>query len=145
MLKRLWRWLKGLIQQLFGRKQTVSPRLTAQETGEIRKQLTDTEYESLFLQLLAEVNEEGWSRGRVKGFLDGNRINQGNLAEWLRGFGERLLASATENYELARRMVRLGELGVGEISDVAYGIGRRLLGREEKRIAEAQMTRRKKQ
>ncbi|MDZ7956912.1 MAG: tetratricopeptide repeat protein [Aulosira sp. DedQUE10] len=131
MLKRLWRWLKRLIQQLFGRKKIVSPPLAAQETGEIRKQLTHTEYESLFLQLLAGVNDEGWSRGRVKGFLDGNRINQANLVEWLRGFGERLLASTTENDELARRMVQLGELGVGDVSDVAYDIGKGLLRREE--------------
>ncbi|OUL29960.1 hypothetical protein BV378_04915 [Nostoc sp. RF31YmG] len=131
MLKRLWQWLKRLIQQLFGRKQTISPPLAPQVTGEIRKQLTDKEYESLFLQLLAGVNEEGWSRGRVKGFLDAHRINQANLVEWLRGFGERLLASATENNELAARMVQLGELSVGEVSDVAYDIGRQLLRREE--------------
>ena len=129
MLKRLWRWLKSLVKQLLVRKKPISPPLAAQETGEIRKQLTDTEYELLFLQLLAGVNEEGWSRGRVKGFLDGNRINQANMVDWLRGFGESLLASSTANDELARRMIKLGELGVGDVSDVAYDIGRRLLRR----------------
>ncbi|BAY22721.1 protein prenyltransferase, alpha subunit [Calothrix sp. NIES-2100] len=128
MLKRLWRWLKRLIQQLFGRKKTVSPPLAEPKIREIRKQLTDTEYESLFLQLLAGVNDEGWSRGRVKGFLDGNSINQANLVDWLRGFGESLLASSTANDELARRMIKLGELSTGEVSDIAYDIGGRLLG-----------------
>ncbi|MDZ8053697.1 MAG: CHAT domain-containing protein [Aulosira sp. ZfuVER01] len=131
MLKRLWRWFKELIQQLFGRKKNVSPPLAAQETGEIRRQLTDTEYQSLFLQLLAGVNDQDWSRGRVKGFLDSKRINQANLVEWLRGFGERLLASAIANDELAQAMVRLGELAVGDVSVIADDIGRRLLKREE--------------
>ncbi|BAY12081.1 CHAT domain-containing protein [Calothrix sp. NIES-2098] len=131
MFRRLWRWFKRLIQQLLGRKKPISPSLAAQETREIRRQWTDAEYKSFFLQLLAGVNEKGWSRGRVKGFLDANRINQANLVEWLRGFGERLLASATENDELATRMMRLGELSVGEVSDVAYDIGRRLLRWEE--------------
>ncbi|MBD2353895.1 CHAT domain-containing protein [Tolypothrix sp. FACHB-123] len=131
MLKRLWRWLKSLFRQIFGRKQPISPPLAAQETGEIRNELTDAEYESLFIQLLAGVHEEGWSRGRVKAFLDGKRINQAHLLEWLRGFGDRLLASPTANDELARRIIKLGELGVGEVSDFADDIGRRLLRREE--------------
>lgn len=45
MLKRLWRWLKRLIQQLFGKRQAISVPLAAQRTGEIRRQLTDTKYE----------------------------------------------------------------------------------------------------
>ncbi|MEH2113283.1 MAG: CHAT domain-containing tetratricopeptide repeat protein [Nostoc sp.] len=89
------------------------------------KQLTDAEHESLFLQLLTEVND-GLSRGGAKGFLAANRINEAHLVEWLRGFGKRLLASATLNDELARRMMRLGELSIGEVSIVAYDIAKRL-------------------
>jgi CHAT domain-containing protein/Tfp pilus assembly protein PilF len=93
---------------------------------EPRKQPTDAEYESLFLELLAGVNE-GWSRGRVRGFLDANKIAQAGLVEWLRGFGERLLVSNAPNAELAARMVQLGELNVGDVGEVARDIGMRLL------------------
>ncbi|RCJ37938.1 prenyltransferase [Nostoc minutum NIES-26] len=127
MLKQLWQWLKRSFQGLFGRKHTP---LREQRKVEPPKPLTDTEYESLFLQLLAEVND-GLTRGGAKGFLAAKRINEGDLVEWLRGFGERLLASATPNDELAMRMVRLGELSIGEVSDVAYHVGRRLWERGE--------------
>ncbi|MEH1829203.1 MAG: tetratricopeptide repeat protein [Nostoc sp.] len=130
MLKRLWRWLKRSFQRLFGNKQT--PPLREQKKVEPPKQLTDAEYESLFLQLLTEIND-GLSRGGAKGFLAANRINEAHLVEWLRGFGERLLASATPNDELARRMVRLGELSIGEVSVVADDFGRRLGGGETNR------------
>ncbi|MGI2902315.1 tetratricopeptide repeat protein [Tolypothrix sp. VBCCA 56010] len=93
---------------------------------EPRKLPTDAEYESLFLELLAGVND-GWSRGRVRGFLDGNKIAQAGLVEWLRGFGERLLVSNALNAELAQRMVQLGELDVGDVGEVARDIGMRLL------------------
>jgi CHAT domain-containing protein/Tfp pilus assembly protein PilF len=93
---------------------------------EPRKLPTDAEYESLFLELLAGVND-GWSRRRVRGFLDANKIAQAGLVEWLRGFGERLLVSNALNAELAQRMVQLGELDVGEVGEVARDIGMRLL------------------
>ncbi|WP_238360993.1 hypothetical protein [Iningainema tapete] len=80
------------------------------------KQPTDAEYESLFLELLAGVNE-GWSRGRVRGFLAAKNITEAALVEWLR-HGERLLASPTPNDELAARMVQLGELDIGEVGEV---------------------------
>ncbi|NMF64338.1 tetratricopeptide repeat protein [Brasilonema octagenarum] len=126
MLRRLWQWLKRFFQRLFGSKQ--SPQTGEQTKVESRRQPTDAEYETLFLQLLAGVNE-GWSRGRVKGFLDAKNITQAALVEWLRRFGERLLVSSAENTELAERMVRLRELSVGEVGEVAGEIGRRLLGR----------------
>jgi hypothetical protein len=63
--------------------------------------------------------------------LAANRIKEADLVEWLRGFGERLLASSAGNEELGRRLVLLGELSVGEVGDVGYEIGVRLLGRGE--------------
>ncbi|MBD2336935.1 tetratricopeptide repeat protein [Calothrix sp. FACHB-156] len=128
MLQRLWLLIKDSIQQLSGNEQSNYHSFTEEKLAEIRRELEDTEYESLFIQLLVRVNDEGWSRGQVRGFLDANRINQKNLAKWLRGFGETLLAAPRENDALASRIVRLGELGAGEISDVAYDIGVRLLG-----------------
>ncbi|BAZ21135.1 protein prenyltransferase, alpha subunit [Kalymmatonema gypsitolerans NIES-4073] len=126
MLRQFWQWLKRFFQRLFGSKQ--SPQSGRHRRVEPRKQPTDAEYEALFLELLAGVNE-GWSRGRVKGFLDAKKITQAGLVEWLRRFGERLLVSTAPNDELAARMVQMGELGVGEVGDVARDIGMRVLAR----------------
>jgi len=136
MLKRLWRWLKRSLVRLFNRK-SPSPPFGQHTPVEPRKLPTDAEYESLFLELLAGVND-GWSRGRVRGFLDANKIAQAALVEWLRGFGERLLVSNAPNAELAARMVLLGELDVGEVGEVARDIGMRLLrgGETNRRGAE---------
>lgn len=43
--------------------------------------------------------------------------------------GERLLVSSAPDNQLAARLVQLGELGVGEVGDVAREIGMRLLRR----------------
>lgn len=102
MLRRLWRWLKRFFQRLFGSKHP-SPQAGGHTKVEPLKQPTDAEYEALFLKLLAGVNE-GWSRGRVRGFLDANKITQVGLVEWLRRFGETLLVSSAQNTELASRM-----------------------------------------
>ncbi|PAX56989.1 tetratricopeptide repeat protein, partial [Brunnivagina elsteri] len=129
MIKRLWQWLKRIWQRFKGKKQAVSlQKSDAKEKP--RWLLTDAEYESLFLQLLAGVNDEGWSRGRVSGFLAGKNIVESDLVGWLRRFGERLLARDGENRELAMRMVRLSEVDCGVLGEVAGEIGRELLGRE---------------
>jgi len=87
------------------------------------------EYEHKFLQLLEGV-EQGWSRGEIKGFLIGSKINDVEWVNWLQEFGERLLVSPETNLELGRRMVRLGEMNCGRISEVAGNIGRQLLAGE---------------
>ncbi|MBL1203582.1 MAG: tetratricopeptide repeat protein [Nostoc sp. GBBB01] len=132
MLQRLWRWLERYFQRLFSDRQTLP--LREQRQVQPSQRLTDAEYESLFFELLAEV-ERGSTKGEVKAFLDGKRINKAHLVEWLRGFGEGLVG--LPNDELARRIVQLGELGIGEVSDVAYDIGRRLgRGKTNRRGAE---------
>lgn len=83
---------------------------------------TDAEYESLFLQLLAGVNDEGWTHGRVRGFLDGNNIVDADLVGWLRRFGEKLLAAEEDNQQLGMRMVRLSQVGCGRLEDVGCGV-----------------------
>lgn len=131
MIKRLWQWFKNFWQRFFDRKQAVSLQKTEDKVKPPK--LSDAEYERFFMQLLDGVNDESWSRGRVGGFLAGNNIKESDLVEWLRGFGERLLAGDGENRKLAERMVRLGEVGFGELSLVAGEIGRELLkGWEEK-------------
>ncbi len=124
MIQRLWQWFKNFWQRLFSRNPP-KPDIKVKP----RELLTDAEYESLFLQLLDGVNDENWSRGQVKAFLDWNNIVELDLVEWLRGFGERLLAGDGENHELAQRMVLLGKVGFGKLSLVADEIGRELLGR----------------
>ncbi|MBE9183887.1 CHAT domain-containing protein [Microcoleus sp. LEGE 07076] len=79
---------------------------------------------------LLEGVEEGWSRGEIKGFLIGSKINDAEWVNWLQDFGERLLVSPETHLELGGRMVRLGEMNCGRISEVAGKIGRELLAGE---------------
>ncbi|TAF32097.1 MAG: hypothetical protein EAZ68_21260, partial [Oscillatoriales cyanobacterium] len=57
------------------------------------------EYEQKFMALLEGV-EEGWSRGEIKGFLIGSKINDAEWVNWLQEFGERLLVSPETHLEL---------------------------------------------
>ena len=79
---------------------------------------------------LLEGVEEGWSRGDIKGFLIGSKIKDAEWENWLQEFGERLLVSPEIHLELGGRMVRLGEMNCGRISEVAGKIGRQLLAGE---------------
>ena len=131
MLKRLFQWLKKLFQSLFGRKQT-----TSKSRGNVEKEpappLSDTDLEFLFNELLQGVHQargEAWAQKWLHNIE--HRITTQDWVEWLGRFGDRLLASPTPNNEMAARLVQLGELGVGEIGDVAYNIGMQLLTRNE--------------
>ncbi|TAG90542.1 MAG: tetratricopeptide repeat protein [Oscillatoriales cyanobacterium] len=79
---------------------------------------------------LLEGVAEGWSRGTIQGFLIGSKINDAEWVNWLQEFGERLLVSPETHLELGGRMVRLGEMNCGRISEVAGKIGRELLAGE---------------
>ncbi|MEG4858263.1 hypothetical protein QUB75_11640 [Microcoleus sp. K1-B6] len=85
MLDKIWRFLKQLIQRLFGINPKIEP-----TPPQPRPTLTDAEYEAKFMELLEGVNE-GWGRGDVAGFLLAKRIKNGDLAAWLRRFGALLL------------------------------------------------------
>ncbi|MBD0300814.1 MAG: hypothetical protein ICV85_01170 [Tolypothrix sp. T3-bin4] len=131
MLKRLFQWLKKLFQSLFGGKQT-----TSKSRGNLQKQpappLSDTDLEFLFNELLEGVHQargEEWARKWLHNIE--HRIPTERWVEWLKRFGDRLLASSTPNNEIAARLVQLGELGIGEIGDVAYSIGMQLLTRNQ--------------
>jgi len=87
------------------------------------------EYEQKFLQVLEGV-EQGWSGGNIKGFLIACNIKDAEWENWLQEFGERLLVSPETNLELGGRMVRLGEMNCGTLSEVAGNIGRQLLAGE---------------
>lgn len=131
MLKRLFQWLKKLFQSLFGGKQTAS-----KSRGNVPKEpappLTDTDLEFLFNELLQGVHQargEVWAQKWLHNVE--HRISTEDWVEWLRRFGDRLLASPTPNNEIAARLVQLGELSIGEIGDVAYTIGMQLLTRNQ--------------
>ncbi|MEG4272082.1 MULTISPECIES: tetratricopeptide repeat protein [unclassified Microcoleus] len=133
MLNKIWQFLKRLIQRLLGTAPPPPPPPPAP-----RPTLTDAEYESKFMEILEGVNA-GWSRGDVAGFLIAKGLKDGELAAWLRRFGTRLLegehdgTAATDAVaslqELAQRLVLLGRIGSGELSEVARQIGREILTR----------------
>lgn len=128
MLRRIWQAIARWFQGLFGGGRSPTPLPVRKEPP---KSLTDTDYDFLFGQLLEGVSH-GWQRERVLQFFAAlkGRATAAEWVAWLRGFGERVLASPAPNNELASRMVALGELGVGEIGDVAIDIGMQLLMRQ---------------
>ncbi len=81
------------------------------------------------LEGVHQARGEAW----VQKWLDNieHRVPQQRWVEWLKKFGDKLLAAPTPNNELASRLVQLGELGVGEVSNAAYEIGMRLLTRNQ--------------
>lgn len=135
MLKQLVQWFKKFFQRLFGKKQQSTsnrPLSSHSSPSSPPPPLNDTDLEFLFAELLEGVHQargEAWAQK----WLDNieHRVPQQRWVEWLRKFGDKLLAAPTPNNELASRLVRLGELGVGEVSNVAYDIGMRLLTRNQ--------------
>lgn len=124
MLRRIINFFKRLFQRLLGRPQP-SPATTSSQPS---VSLTDTEYEALFLQLLEQVYQ-GASRGQVKGWLMGHKINEAELVAWLERFSTRLQENPVQHEELAERMVMLASLDVGELGDKSGRIGRNLLSK----------------
>ncbi|UNU23168.1 tetratricopeptide repeat protein [Microcoleus vaginatus] len=135
MLDKILQFFKRLIQRLLGTPTKPSP---PSEYTAIRPTLTDAEYESKFMEILEGVNAD-WSRGDVAGFLIAKRLKDHELAAWLGRFGQRLLegehddTAATDAVaslqELAQRLVLLGRIGSGELSEVARQIGGEILAR----------------
>lgn len=98
--------------------------------------LADSDYEYLFRQLLEGVGH-GWDQQRVSRWFEGlqGRITEADWIAWLRRFGERVLASAAPNDELAMRLVHLADQvhsipSLQELGNVAYQIGSQLLNRD---------------
>ncbi|MDB9317020.1 hypothetical protein [Nodularia spumigena] len=131
MLRRLIQWFKRLFRSLFGGKPT-SSNMGDHAPDKPAPPLTDTDLEFLFNELLEGVHQ---ARGKdwAQKWLDNieHRVSTQRWVEWLRRFGERLLASPTPNNELAARFVQLGNLGLGQVGDVAYEIGMQVLTRNQ--------------
>ncbi|MCL1471404.1 tetratricopeptide repeat protein [Argonema antarcticum] len=133
----LLKWFEHLFGWGFWSPSQVSkvqpPRIKAyKKKVEPLKLLDDADYEFLFMQLLEGV-AYGWEQKRVLRFLAAleSRTNEAEWVAWLRRFGERLLATPMPNYQLAAQMISLGEVGCGNLGEVAKEIGKRLLRREE--------------
>ncbi len=121
MIGQIWQRILNLWRQIQRRFRKPAP--PPPKPTPIR---TFGECEQKFMALLEGV-EEGWSRGEIKGFLIGSNIKDAEWVNWLQKFGERLLVSPETHLELGGRMVRLGEMNCGRISEVAGNIGRQLL------------------
>ncbi|HAX78819.1 MAG TPA: hypothetical protein DCY88_24065, partial [Cyanobacteria bacterium UBA11372] len=138
MLRRIWDAIASWFRRLLGhdtpdrrrRRASLSSATTTQNQANLPP-LGDADYEFLLMQLLEGVGH-GWPQERVSKFLVDlqGRITDEQWTNWLRRFGERLLASPVPNNELASRMVRLGELSTTPLANTAYEIGMQLLLRE---------------
>lgn len=114
------RWER--LNRLIKRDRGANPQETA--AGEINQ--SDTDCENLFMGLLDGV-AEGWERAQVVEYL-GERSDDSLFVNWLERFGtDRLLPELAPDLELARRMVRLGEIGCGKLGEVAGELGKLLL------------------
>ncbi len=135
MLKQFIQWFKKVFQGLFGKKQQSSLNRDSSPNSSSSSPpppLNDTDLEFLFAELLEGVHQargEAWAQKWLENIE--HRVPQQRWLEWLRKFGDKLLAAPTPNNELASRLVQLGELGVGEVSNAAYEIGMRLLTRNQ--------------
>lgn len=104
---------------------------TANATSANRQPLNDVEYEHFFMQLLTGVSQ-GWERVHVARFFSalGDRVTEAQWLRWLGHFGTQLQQSPTPNRELAVRLLQLGEVGQGDIPQMAREIGTSLLAKE---------------
>ncbi|MCU0518133.1 MAG: CHAT domain-containing tetratricopeptide repeat protein [Oscillatoria sp. Prado101] len=117
-----WERLKRLLWRDRGDNPFESP-----AAGEINH--SDTDCENLFMGLLDGV-AEGWDRERARSYL-GERSEDSSLVNWLERFGrDRLLPVPQSHQELARRMLRLKEIGCGKLGEVAGELGALLLAGE---------------
>ncbi|TVQ59606.1 MAG: tetratricopeptide repeat protein, partial [Spirulina sp. DLM2.Bin59] len=100
--------------------------------------LTNEGYETLFLQLTEGV-ACGWQRSQLLEHL-GIRQHDPWFVAWLQRYGKNLFRQSPQSFNrnFAEQMVRLGNLGCGELGDVAASLGRRLLAMDD-RSAQTQL------
>lgn len=132
LFKQIWQSLRSFFEQLFGSKATGTNRKRKGYEEDAQAQLSDTDYEFLFSQLLEGV-AHGWHEGRILKFFQQleERGRQRQWVAWLERFGARVMASPAPNQQLAARMMRLGELAqsfpaIEEIGRTSYTIGRQI-------------------
>jgi hypothetical protein len=128
MLKKIWQSFVRWFRKLFGGG--TAKAINRVSVAELPP-LDDTDREYLFMQLLEGV-AHGWQQPRAIGFFNKirQRVRKSEWLEWLDKFGRNLLEAPVANYQLAERMVQLGQLDCGEIGDLAGDYGARLLNRQ---------------
>jgi CHAT domain-containing protein/tetratricopeptide (TPR) repeat protein len=122
-------WLKKSFQRLFGTSSQLPREQQGKEQEVTLPTLSDADIEFLFRELLEGVYQQrglNWALRYLQRIE--NRINHQQWLEWLGRFAKKMLSTRSQHFELAARMVHLGELGIGEIGDVAGSIGIQLLG-----------------
>ncbi len=141
MLKKIWQSFVRWFRNLFGRGtsgSTLAQRGSTKDRIAARAELPpldDTDREYLFMQLLEGV-AHGWQQPRAIAFFNKirQRVRKSEWLDWLERFGNNLLEAPVANYELAGRMVQLGQLDCGEIGDLAGEYGAQLLDRQAEQL-----------
>ncbi|HEY9803870.1 MAG TPA: tetratricopeptide repeat protein [Leptolyngbyaceae cyanobacterium] len=131
MLTRLFQWLKNFDKHPVDNPQTDFLKGVNKQVAEQPPELTNADLELLFTQLLQGVEQGRGQQWAIK-FLQRmeDRISVERWIDWLLLFGEKLLISPAPNQYLGRQMVQLGELGIGQVGELAYDIGIRLLNKD---------------
>lgn len=131
MFHQIWQFLKQLSSRVLSLLSSLKGKSGEITTPPVSEHLSDTEYEAIFLQLLEEVNQ-GFSRGKIKAFFIIKNLKESDLVPWLGRFGERLLATdelSESHQELGQRLLLLGDLGLGELSQIATTLGKEILAK----------------
>ncbi|MEA5579656.1 CHAT domain-containing protein [Anabaena sp. UHCC 0451] len=132
MLRWLLQWLNKFIKYPFDIRQThESDGGKEYEVVESLPELTNADLEVLFNELLEGVHQARGQLWALK-YLQRMepRITVERWIDWLLIFGEKLLSSPAPNSQIATRMVKLGELDIGKVGELASEIGIQLLSRE---------------
>ncbi|HEY9810043.1 MAG TPA: hypothetical protein V6D13_12010 [Halomicronema sp.] len=122
MLGKIWGKIVTFIRNLLGKKPTPPPPSPKPPTPQ--PALSDSEYETQFLEILDGVNR-GMGRGYIKAYL--TNVNKQHLSAWLHRFGERLLETPENHGEIAGRLLSFGNLCDNEIGKIASEIGRKIM------------------
>ncbi|MEY3869058.1 MAG: hypothetical protein RLZZ338_2949 [Cyanobacteriota bacterium] len=138
MFHQIWQFLKQLSSRVLSLLSSLTKKGKSGEitTPPVSVPLSDTEYEAIFLQLLEQVNQ-GFSRGKIKAFFIIKNLKESDLVPWLGRFGERLLATdelSESHQELGQRLLLLGDLGLGELSQIAATLGKEILAKFPSKI-----------
>lgn len=131
MFRWLLQWLNSFLQYLLGGTGIIDTQPSQEHlVADQPPELSNADLEFLFNELLEGVHQARGQQWALK-YLQRmeQRITIDRWIDWLLGFGDKLLASPSPNYHLANRLVQLGELGIGDISNLAYDIGVQLLRR----------------
>ncbi|WP_353932786.1 tetratricopeptide repeat protein [Okeanomitos corallinicola TIOX110] len=132
MLRWLLQWLNNFFKYPFeNHRLQDADGLEGFEVGQTLPELTNADLELLFNELLEGVHQAKGQEWALK-FLQRMepRITVERWIDWLLIFGERLLSSPAPNSQTATRMVKLGELNIGKVGELASEIGVQLLSRE---------------